>query len=224
MRTSTARSLGLVLGVLSATVAGWCGTGLGAASAASAVRVVFVPHGRFSSRETHQPVAIDPQVFAALPGARAGGGPQGIWHAAGFAPVRLSAPGQTPLYTALGHPLGFTLGQWLAARGDALIAPQAGGDRVAAAVAGLIPEGVCSLFTVTFAPGGNTFAPLDRTGTTNTFTADVRGAATIAVTALRRLTAANAVLLVYHSGRRAHGMERGVPGVTAHHQLIARVP
>jgi hypothetical protein len=38
------------------------------------------------------------------------------------------------------------------------------------------------------------------------------------------LTGANAVLLVYHSDGRTHGTSRGQLGVTAHHQLIAKVP
>jgi hypothetical protein len=44
------------------------------------------------------------------------------------------------------------------------------------------------------------------------------------VTTPTMLTRANAVLLVYHTDGQAHGLSRGVPGVTAHHQLIARVP
>lgn len=193
--------------------------------AAGPIALAFVPHGTFFSAETHQPVALDPQVFVPMPGAPAGAGPQGITHIAGFIPARLSAPPETALYTAEGTPLHTTLGQWLGARGTADVEPtEARGERVTVSVTGLIAGGTYSLFVVTFGPGGNTFAPLDGHGTSNTFVAIGRGTGRATVVAPTRLTQANAILLVYHSDGRAHGRSRGVPGVTAHHQLIARMP
>ncbi len=192
--------------------------------AAGPITLTFDSHGAFFSNETHQPVAIDPQVFVQVPGASAGVGPQNITHATGLAPVRLSDPSDTPLYNAESKPLEITLGQWLGARGEATIAPAGGrSDEVRAAFAHLIPGGVYSLFEVTFAPGGNTFAPLDGTGATNSFAARTTGTAQITVFTRTLLTHANAVLLVYHSDGYAHGRQRGAPGVTAHHQLIARI-
>jgi hypothetical protein len=190
-----------------------------------ALALTFEPHGAFFSRETHQPRAIDPQVFVRVSGAAAGVGPQGIAHVAGLAPAPLSGPPGAPLYNAEDRPLGFTLGRWLQAHGQGAIAAAGErSDRVMASFTNLIPGGVYSLFEVTFGPGGNTFTPLDGSGATNSFTARTAGTARITVLTRALLTHANAVLLVYHSDGHAHGRQRGVPGVTAHHQLIARVP
>jgi hypothetical protein len=94
---------------------------------------------------------------------------------------------------------------------------------VTASFSRLIPGGVYSLFVATFRPTGNTFAPLDGRGLHN-FAALSDGTARASVYTPYHLAHANAVLLVYHSDGRAHGMSRGEPGVTAHHQLIARLP
>lgn len=174
--------------------------------------VTFEPHGAFFSRETHQPRAIDPQVFVGVSGAAAGVGPQGIAHVAGLGPAPLSASPDVPLYNAEDRPLGFTLGRWLQAHGRGVItAVGERSDRVTASFTNLIPGGVYSLFEVTFGPGGNTFTPLDASGATNSFTAGTAGTARITVLTPTLLTHANAVLLVYHSDGHAHGHERGYP-------------
>jgi hypothetical protein len=227
MRTtgSTSAARVVAIGVCLLAVAAASGTVRAPAWATPAIALRFVPHGAFFSRETHQKVAIDPQVFVKASGVTAGVGPQNIRHVAGFAPARLSDPPSTPLFNADGQPLDITLGRWLGARGTATIeAARSGGARVAASFSGLIPRGTYSLFRVTFRPGGNTFTPLDGTGASNSFTAGTTGTAGVTVRAPTPLTHANAVLLVYHSDGRTHGTSRGAPGVTAHHQLIARIP
>lgn len=193
-------------------------------SAAGPAALRFESHGAFFSSETHQPVAIDPQVFVPTPGAAAGVGPQNITHALGLAPARLSGPPDTQLFTAEGKPLNITLGLWLGAAGTSEVEAVGERDRVTASFTGLIPGGLYSLFAVTFQPSGNTFAPLDGTGGSTNFVALSRGTARKTVLTPARLTHANAILLLYHSDGQTHGASRGAPGVTAHHQLIARVP
>lgn len=197
-----------------------------AEGAHESVTLTFESHGAFFSAETRQPAPIDPQVFVRTPDAAAGLGPQGIRHAASLAPARLADPPATPLYTAQGIPMKITLGEWLRARGTATVVRGLGPDHdhVAASFTGLIYRGVYSLFTVTFTPNGNTFAPLDGMGFSNTFVADTMGMITVIVSTPAHLTHANAVALVYHSDGQSHHMARGTPGVDAHHQLIARVP
>ncbi len=201
------------------------GGGVALAQSTGPMILTLEGHGAFFSRETNQPVAIDPQVFVQASGAPAGVGPQNIAHIAGFVPARLADPPNTPLYNAEGKPLSFTLGQWLGAQGTVTIEPLGSeGSRVSPSFAGLIPNGVHSLFRVTFQPTGNTFAPLDGAGTANSFVAAANGTASVTASTPAPLTHADGVLLVYHSDGRAHGMERGRPGITAHHQLIARLP
>ncbi len=192
--------------------------------AVSPVTLTFEAHGTFFSAETHQPEGIDPQVFVKVPG-MAGVGPQKIAHVMGVMPAHLTDPANTPLYSARGKPLNVTLGHWLSAHGTATIAPMGShGEKVTVSFAGLIPRGSYSLFVVIFQHGGNTFGPLDGMGKSNNFVASTTGAGSVTVTTPTMLTHANAVLLVYHSDGQAHGTSRGSPGVTAHHQLIARVP
>lgn len=193
----------------------------------AAVVLRFQGYGVFFSSETHQPAAIDPLVFVHTPGAASGLGPQNIAHVAGVVPALLSAPPDTPLYNADGKPLGTTLGRWLTASGTGSIDPAADlghADRVTVSFTGLIPGGLYSLFEVAFLPSGNTFAPLDGSGLRHNFVALDNGTARATVLTPAPLTHSNAVLLVYHSDGQTHGMSRGAPGVTAHHQLIARVP
>jgi hypothetical protein len=193
-------------------------------SAAGSAALRFESHAAFFSSETHQAVAIDPQVFVRTPGAAAGVGPQNIAHALGLAPARLSSPPETALFAANGKPLNITLGLWLGANGTAQVEAVGDRDRVTASFTGLIPGGLYSLFAVTFQPSGNTFAPLDGTGGATNFVALNKGTAQKTVLTPARLAHANAILLVYHSDGKTHGASRGAPGVTAHHQLITRVP
>lgn len=197
----------------------------GVAAAMAALTLTFVTHASFFSTETKQPVPLDPQVFAKDASAVAATGPQGIAHVAGFRPARLSDSKGTPLFNAQGKALGFTLRLWLGATGTGNVAPASNdGQTVTVHFAGLVPHGVYSLFENHFDQQPVGFTPLDGAGTANTFVADARGAASLTMTVKPAMTPANAILLVYHSDRKAHGMSRGTIGVTAHHQLIAPMP
>lgn len=195
------------------------------AAAESPSALAFVTHAAFFSKETRQGQALDPQAFVRDPAANAGTGPQNIEHVAGYRPALLTDPTDSRLFTAQGKPLsGFTLESWLGARGDVMITPlKAGGARIAARFTGLRPRGVYSLFENHFDQKPVGFTPLDGKGKSNSFTAKPDGTGVITVNAPEMLTGANAVLLVYHSDGKAHGTSRGTIGVTAHHQLIAKV-
>jgi hypothetical protein len=197
----------------------------GAARAASSAALSFTTHAAFFSSETQQPSPLDPQVFVRDPAAPAAPGPQGIQHVAGVRPAPMSDPPTTPVFTAQGKPLGFSLGAWLGATGTVTITPLASGKaRVTAHFKGLRPHGVYSLFENHFDQQPVGFTPLDGKGAKNSFVANANGAATITAIAPQALTGANAVLLVYHSDHATHGLSRGDLGATAHHQLIAKVP
>ncbi len=198
----------------------------GAAVAATPAALPFQTHASFFSSETGQARPIDPQVFVADPAAKAGVGPQGIKHAAGFRPAFIAAdPATAPLYNADGRKLGFTLGQWLAASGSLTMSPAAGGgERITARFQHLRPHARYSLFENHFDQNPVGFTPLDGKGTANSFRTDATGAGHITVTAPEALTHANAVLVIYDDDGRSHGMSRGDIGVSAQHHLIARPP
>lgn len=109
-------------------------------------------------------------------------------------------------------------------QGSVRITPAGNGAKIACRFTQLRPNGIYSLFENHFDQKPVGFSPSDGTGKTNSFTADANGSAAITVISPRKLTHDNAVLLVYHSDNKPHGMERGEIGVTAHHQIIARIP
>ena len=195
-----------------------------ALAAASPLTYTFQTHASFFSAESHQPTPLDPQVFVAANGAEAASGPQGIIHLGGLRPAPLDAPPSSPVMSAAGKPLGFTLGQWLAATGTVVVAGPAQRPHLAFSFHSLVPNGKYSLFKNHFAPGLVLFAPLDGNARTNSFSADAQGNASISLIARGPLSHANAILLVYHSDGKNHGVERGAPGIEAHHQLIMRFP
>ncbi len=197
----------------------------GSARAAEPIKLDFVTHASFFSRETKQPHPLDPQVFVRDGAAPAALGPQGIEHAAGFRPLLLGdAPG-TMLHSAKGTPLGFTAGEWLGATGRVTITPDAkGGATIRARFEGLRPGGTYSLFENHFDTRPIGFTPLDGKGTRNSFHAKRNGSASVTVRSPDVPTGVNALLLVYHSDGKSHGESRGQIGVNAHHQLIAKVP
>ena len=195
-----------------------------AAAAPAALDLQFVLHATFFSEETHQPKPLDPHAFVADPAAPAAVGPQNIHHVAGFRPALIAGPFDVEAFNAQGKSLDFTLADWFAAKGSVRITPAGKGAKIACRFTQLRPNGVYSLFENHFDQNPVGFTPSDGTGRTNSFTADANGEAVIALFSPRPLTHANAVLLVYHSDNTAHGTQRGEIGVTAHHQLIARLP
>jgi len=188
------------------------------------VALDFKLHAWFFSREAHQSLPVDPHAFVVDPKAAAAIGPQGIHHVAGFRPALMFGPHDIGVYNALGKPLGFTLAEWFAAHGTVRITTAGAGAQVACRFHRLRPNGVYSLFENHFDQKPIGFTPLDGAGTRNSFVADANGDASIVVRTPAPLTHANAVLLVYHSDNKTHGISRGAIGVTAHHQLIARLP
>ncbi len=200
--------------------------GLAAGQAAGSDHLGFITHAAFFSAETHQAKPLDPHVFVSDASAPAATGPQNVQHVAGVRPALIEQDSKAmPLVNAKGEPLGFTLGEWLAAEGTVTISPSTNGKvEISAQFAHLRPVGHYSLFENHFDQQPVGFTPLDGVGKTNDFVASDNGSARITVRAPQALTHANAVLLVYHSDRTSHGDRRGDIGVNAHHQLIARIP
>lgn len=194
--------------------------------ASRSVELDFVPHAQFFSTETNQRPPLDPQVFVKDATATAGVGPQNISHVAGYRTALLSDPGSSTIYNAQGVPLeGFTLESWLSAKGEVEIKPDDSGKaKIEVELSGLRPNGVYTLFENHFDQQPVGFTPLDGTGTTNSFVAGPNGNAKFELTSPHVPTHDNAVLLVYQSDGKSHGIERGQIGVNAHHQLIARIP
>jgi hypothetical protein len=195
-----------------------------AGAEATSKTYAFVPHAAFFSVETKPANLIDPQAFVADSAAPAATGPQGIAHLAGVRPAYGVDDPHTAVVNAQGKQLGFTLAQWFGARGTVTLTPGPASTTVTFELAGLKPGGLYSFFENHFRPDGVTFTPLDGTAKTNTFRASARGTATGTIVAPGAITHAEAVLLVYHSDDTDHGADRGQIGVTAHHQLIVRVP
>ncbi len=194
------------------------------ALAAEALNLDFILHATFFSREMKLAKPLDPHAFVYDATAPAAIGPQGIHHVAGYRPTLIAGPVNVEAYNANGKSLGFQIADWFAARGKVKIVPHGDGAVVTSHFTNLLPNGLYSLFENHFDVKPIGFTPLDGTGTSNSFSADANGSGSITVKATKMLTHANAVLLVYHSDNQTHGMERGNIGVTAHHQLIARIP
>jgi hypothetical protein len=184
----------------------------------------FVPHAAFFSLEAKTADLVDPHAFVIDSAAPAATGPQGIAHAAGLRPAFALDDPRSSIVNAQGKQLGFTLAEWFGARGSVTLTPGPTSTTVAFELAGLKPGGLYSLFENHFHADGVTFTPLDGTAKTNTFRASARGTAAGTIVAPGAITHAEAVLLVYHSDNTDHGAERGQIGLTAHHQLIVRVP
>jgi hypothetical protein len=187
------------------------------------VALSFVDGATFFSQESKQERAIDPQVFIYDAQVAVGTGPQRIEHIAGLRNARLDDAPQAVLYNAEGKSLALTLKKWLAARGTLEVHTQPDGhDRVIASFKHLVPFGDYSLFVEIPGGTGKIARPLDSDGSASSFTARVDGSATIAVDG-PNLSGDAAIVLVYHSDGREHGVSRGRLGVNAHEQLIAHM-
>lgn len=219
LRTARRRSPRLAVGLGAAALVTACGAN---STPAASTRLVLEPHAAFFSAESHLHRAIDPQMFAAVAGAPAGVGPQGIPHSAGFQPVAENAPAATPLFAANGSPLHVTLGAWEAARGTVTLSCSHGADRAVARLTHLVPGGVYSLFVVhlTATSNADRFTPFGRNDTGK---AAPDGSLHLSSTTSPCLGPTSAVLLVWHSDGTAHGSSPGQLGVTQHNSLIAAV-
>ncbi|WP_432258064.1 hypothetical protein [Cupriavidus sp. TMH.W2] len=214
--------------ILKRTVA-VCLVGLGSFSAVGALAgsesqvMNFETHASFFSNETHRKTPLDPQVFVAAPSAPAAVGPQGIKRSAGLRNALISDEPSLPVMNASGQPLDISLDAWLGAKGTVILTPQPDGrEKVTVILSGLKPHGHYSLFENHFDQKPVGFTPLDGNGTDNNFVADAKGKAVMTTISPSITTHDNAVLVVYHSDRKAHGKVRGEIGINAHHQLIAR--
>jgi hypothetical protein len=196
------------------------------ASADAPAEVPFVNAATAFSQAAQVDRAIDPEVFVRDSAAAPGTGPQRIEHGAGLRVARLDDEPQSPIFRADGVALDLSLGNWLAARGTVAVEAQPDGhDRVTAVFKNLIAFGDYSLFVAADSSNGVTaYRPLDGEGSANSFVAHVDGSAAIVIDTPAQLSSGNAIVLVYHSDSREHGASRGQIGVTAHEQLVARVP
>ena len=175
----------------------------------------------FYSAEVGARTVFDPQLFARTPDVSAGIGPQNIEHAAALAPVTLSAPSETPLYTATAQPAGITLGQWKAAGGESSVACEAGAESIQSTFTNLLPTGVYGLFIVHFNVTGP--ARCTPAGTGNSVNPSSAGAATHATTFSPCLAAGDGLVLVWNSSGPPHASPASL-GITQHNQLIVRAP
>ncbi len=172
---------------------------------------------------TPETTAQPSEVFVRDPAAQAQRGPGG--HAWGLrAPLRTDSDA-LPLYDANGDPIHTVLAIWRTAQGQAALEETPRGTRIRARFDGLVPHGRYSLFVRQLAGRtGTVFTPLDVTGAANSFSADGRGHGELAVVTPVQLPSGAQLALVYHSDGVDHRSSLGDPGVTAHVQLITRVP
>ncbi|MDP9890102.1 hypothetical protein [Pseudarthrobacter enclensis] len=196
-----------------------------AASSAPA-QATYQLHMDFFSHESKLGSVIDPQVFQSSPGAPAGSGPQGITHAAGTTPAAKAADPGTALLAADGSALNITLGQWEKAAGTVSFSCTAGQEEAASQLTGLIPNGSYSTFVVHLdVQGPGRFTPWgDSQGSTNNFTADAGGTATVTNTVSGCLGNREAAVIIWHSDGKPHGTTPGTLGVTWHNSLITPLP
>jgi hypothetical protein len=192
---------------------------------AAATTLTFVTHASLFSSESGQTVALDPHVFVKDAAGAAGIGPANIEHVAGFRPALLTDDGALSIYSAAGAPLGLSVRQWFTANGVVSVV-QASRDAqtITAHFEGLSAYGVYSLFAAQLDRTPVVFSPLDGPGMGNSFIADVGGSGSLSILVSPSLVPGSSIVLVFHSDGQAHGESPGAPGITAHFQLLARLP
>jgi len=177
---------------------------------------------------TFQPVtaattAQPPQIFVRDASVQAQTG-EGA-HDWGLRPPTDNDSDASPLFNAHGDALRAALGVWRTADGTATFEPGPSATVVHATFHHLIANGRYSLFVRQLAgKTGPVFTPLDLTGAGNSFTADPQGFAEVRVSSPLQMPAGSQLVLVFHSDGVDHQSSLGVLGVTAHPQLITRVP
>ena len=165
---------------------------------------------------------VDPQVFVADRTVAVGGiGLENIEHVAGLRALRLDQRG-APLFSAEGAHLGFTSTKWVAARGTGTIVDlDDGAQKVNLEFSDLLAFGVYSVFKQMRGASGSVYVPLDGSAKTNSFKADALGSVALSISSPQPLNPKGALLVVYHSDGKAHGLDRGAVGIVAHDHLIA---
>lgn len=194
----------------------------------AAVTLDFVSGGSFFSAQTHQGTPVDPLVFIKdsrpVANAKPEAGKLNILHEASVGAAVLGSDSATPLYNADGTSLDVSLANWLGAHGVAQVTPAGpNADVVSATFYGLMPDADYSLFQGHTTTNFLDIAPLDGSGSSNSFRSDDDGRGSINVTTARPLGQFDTIVLVYHSDNQTHGSSPGNPGYTAHVQLVARV-
>lgn len=198
-----------------------------ASPSAEPLRLSFVPHAAFYSVLTSQHDLVDPEVFVSAAGAPAATSFDQIAHAAGIRNALMTDDGTQPARDANGRKLGVNLQQWFFATGLIAFSPPTtagGGVSVSTRFANLVPRGRYSLFHFRIERGAPAPAPLDGSGTTNSFSTAPDGSADVSLTMPRMLAHGEAVVLIFHSDGRDHGLQTGAPGIDAEHQMIVRIP
>ena len=190
---------------------------------ASAETVRLELHGAYYSRLLQIVPGVDPQVFVADPSVTEGGiGLENIEHVAGLRALRLDgSDADAPLFSAEGMHLGFTASRWLHAHGTCSIAAAGEGTQVTVKAGGLIAFGTYSVFKRVAGASGDVDLPLDGTGVHNSFRAAADGSVSTTLASPQPLDPHGALFFIYHSDGKAHGMDMGTIGVSAHEHLIA---
>ena len=192
-----------------------------AAVALALLGVAFQP---VSVQTTAQPA----QVFVRDSAAPAQTDPgAGGMHDAGLRPPGDNDPPSAQLTNAHGDALKVSIADWRSASGQADFQPlmQGAGVRVRASFKGLIANGRYSLFVRQLAGRvGVVLTPVDIVGASNSFLADRDGNGIIAVDSPNPIPSGAQLVLVYHSDGAEHQSSPGNLGITAHEQLITRVP
>ncbi|HEX3550412.1 MAG TPA: hypothetical protein VHT53_08555 [Candidatus Elarobacter sp.] len=150
----------------------------------------------------------------------------GAVHDAGVRPFGENDPPSAQLTNAHGDSIRASVAEWRAATGMAELAPASGGGTaVRARFRGLVPMGRYSLFVRQLAGrAGIVLTPVDIVGASNTFFADRDGVGGITVESPNAIPSGAQLVLIYHSDGAGHQSSPGNLGVTAHEQLITRVP
>jgi hypothetical protein len=179
---------------------------------------------------TFQPIdptatSLRAEVFVRDPSAASQTDDRGPINAPGFRRVGPSDDPNAELFDADGAPLLFTLDKWRAANGTADISSGPAETKVVMNFRRLIAFGRYSLFVRLTGDDGVRYTPLDgKGGQLNSFGADQAGLASVTVYSPGPLPSGAQIVVVYHSDATEHGASPGQFGLTAHQQLILRLP
>jgi len=145
---------------------------------------------------------------------------------AGLAPAAGDGPAETPLRGADGSALKITLGSWKKAAGTVSFSCVDNQERATSRLTGLLSGASYSVFVVHLdVQGAGRFTPWgDAEGTTNNFTADSSGTASVTNTVPGCRTNRAAAVIIWHSDGMTHGPKPGTLGVTWHNSLITALP
>jgi hypothetical protein len=134
-------------------------------------------------------------------------------------PASASGNPAARLYDAGGKPLGTTQGAWFGARGTWQSSVEDGVSLTRISFTGLVPNGRYSLFQRHATSKSLTIAPLDGSGTSNSFVAAPNGRAITTISIPQPPVHGDTILLVYHTDATDHPKTIGHVGVGAHVQL-----